>query len=1188
VLDTGVGAADNSLAAFINSECPSPSARGGHLRLLTVVLLAVCTASAGTITVTIDTRPGDVNLIQRDGYQVVSIASDRAGLGILYTTQPGNPLLPVYSGNVLIPAGSELTSMKIVKVERTELGEGITLYPVQPPRPVGADVPFVKPSPAAYLSTAKYPASPLTQIPAGSKTGFRIAGFTLCPFEYRAASGSLTLLSHVELAVSYRQNSVAAPTLTQNQLQLAERGVEAIVVNPEDAVAMAPRVAAKLGNEIDVIIVTSTAMQPAFETLRSYYMRKGFFTVIMPTESIYARYTGYDNAEKVRNMLKEKFAQNGLKYVVLGGDVGICPLRYAYLEYSPYNVPADWYFADLDGTWDDDGDHQYGEMTGDNPDLFGDIIVSRIGVDDATQFAHFFAKDTTYELAPDTAYLNNVLLPFEDLWSSIDYYGRIVNKNIALALSAMSTWEVDSMLYMPPSTVVAGINAGRHLWHFAGHGATTLFGSTFSTSNISQLTNAAKPFIVNSMACDCGDFDNGEGLGELLLTDVNGAVSTATNARFGWGAPPEMGPSEALCMEFYNNYVKGFNQGEAYNLAKDFWRNASFSQLTYRWSIYDWTFQGDPTMRMWRCAPREVAVDFPDTISASPQTLTAEVSYVAGEQAAGARVALNHAGELVARAVTNSSGVASLAIPAVQDTWTLSLTAIAQDGRWFTKPVAVSAGAQNALVVYSRNEIDDPNGRLDPGEESDVYLVVENRGDTAASAVSGTLYSDSPYLTIVNGTSSYGDIAVGDTARGNAYRVYVSRDCPHGHRAELRLFATSSKGFWLSNLTLVVGLEHARSGVTAVHDTADFVLSVTANGGIGTTQWRGEGLGFIYPKSRQWSASALMHGSFMLGTDTTWVADNFYGVPWQATPQNFALVESLRTVYPPQLGDQEYVCKFDDNHSSSPKNLLVRQRSYVSAEPAYKDFAVLDYCIYNEGDSAASNLYAAVACDFRTMAWNLNDGSDYAGTDSARILAYVKSASSGETLALGVRPIYPSATGGWANCINQATYISDGFTKSEKFRFMDGTLRSTTGTSPADWEAMSSIGPFTIAAGDSQIVAFVICGGPTVAQMTTNSDTAAEWYFPPVAVAESREPLAVSGFHLSPSVSSGLLNIRYSLAQLAPVIVTLYDASGRTVDATTVSPAGTSGELHWRPRGIERGIYFLKVGDQTQKAVMVR
>ncbi len=1160
------------------------------MRLLTVLLLAACSAFAGTITVTIDTRPSDVALIQKDGYIVASLASDRAGLAILHTTQPGSPLLPVYSGNVLIPAGAELAGVTITRVERTELGEGITLYPVQPPRPASASVqvPFVAPVASVYASRVPYPASPLTQVPAGSKAGFRIAGFTLCPFEYLAASGKLTLLSHVELTVSYREGAVAAPALTANQLQQAERAVEAIVVNSKDAPAMAPRTTAKLGTEIDAVIVTSTAMKPAFETLRSYFMRKGFCTVIMPTESIYAHYAGYDNAEKVRNMLKEKFAQNGLKYVVLGGDVTICPFRYAYLEYDPYDVPADLYFADLDGTWDANGNHRYGEMVGDSVDLFGDIIVSRIGVDDATQFSHFFAKDTTYELAPDTAYLDDVLLPFEDLWSSIDYYGRIVNRNIALALSAMSPWEVDSMLSMPPATVVANINAGRHLWHFAGHGATTMFGSTFTTSNISQLTNAAKPFICNSMACDCGNFDETDGLGELLLTDSNGAVSTALNARFGWGAPPLMGPSEQLCMEFYNNYVKGFNQGEAYNLAKDFWRNASFSQLSYRWSLYDWTFQGDPTMRMWRCVPREVAADFPDTISASPQTLTAEVSYVAGEQAAGARVALTNNGELVARAVTTSAGVAALAIPALDSGSSLRFTAIAQDGRWFEKSVAVGGGAESPLVVYDHCRVDDANGRLDPHEQADLYVVVRNRGDAAASGVSGTLVSNSPYVSVVTGSASYGDIAVGDTAQGSAYQVSVSRDCPHCHRAELKLFTTSGKGFWGSDIVLTVGLERARSGITAVHDTADFVLSVTANGGIGTTQWRGEGLGFIYPKSRAWSSSALMHGSFMLGTDTTWVADNFYGVPWRETPQDFATVESLRIVYPPELGTQEYRCEFDDSNHPNPRALRIRQRSFVSADLAHKDFAVIEYCIYNQGDSAVSNLYAAAACDFRTMGWNANDGTDYAGTDSARILAYVKSAISGETLALGVRPIYPPATGGWANCINQATYLSDGFTKSEKSRFMDGTLRSATGTSPADWEAMSSIGPFTIAPADSQIVAFVIVGGRTVAQMATNSDTAANWYYPPEAVAESRKPVAVSGFQLVPSVSSGVLNIRYSRPRIQPLDLTLYDASGRTVDATTVNPAGTAGAFSWRPRGVERGIYFLKLGDQTQKAVVTR
>jgi len=322
--------------------------------------------------------------------------------------------------------------------------------------------------------------------------------------------------------------------------------------------------------------------------------------------------------------------------------------------------------------------------------------------------------------------------------------------------------------------------------------------------------------------------------------------------------------------------------------------------------------------------------------------------------------------------------------------------------------------------------------------------------------------------------------------------------------------------------------------------------------------------------------------------ESTWVADNFYGVPCRQTSLDFSTVDSLRTVYPPQLGAQEYSCVFDDSRHPQPKGFRITQRSFVSANLAHKDFVVLEYRIHNTDVAPVSGLWVGAVCDFRTMGWNLNDGTDYAGTDSGRVLAYVKSASSGETLALGVRPIYPAGMNGWANCINQATYINDGFTKSEKFRFMDGTLRSTNGTTQADWEAMSSVGPFTIAAGDSQTVAFVICGGRTVATMTTNSDTASEWYNPPTAVTESSQPLAVRGFDLAPSVSNGVLNIRYSLSRLEPVNITLYDAAGRTVDAVTVSPKGLAGQMTWKPAVVERGIYFLKFGDQTQKAVMVK
>jgi hypothetical protein len=568
-----------------------------------------------------------------------------------------------------------------------------------------------------------------------------------------------------------------------------------------------------------------------------------------------------------------------------------------------------------------------------------------------------------------------------------------------------------------------------------------------------------------------------------------------------------------------------------------------------------------------------------------PQQLVVSVS-LGDVPVKGARVAVTHLGELVGRAVSGQDGYAYVNLPVVQDTWTLKLVVTAQDARQHSQPLYVTAGGPAAVVVFDHQWVDDANGRLDPYEQSNVYFVVRNIGNAAATGVTGTLRANSPYVTVLDSTATYGAVAAGDTARGDEYTVAVSRECPHGHGAEFTLVLSGSDGSWTSRPELVVGLPHARGGHWATIDTGDYCLTVCANGGIGTTYYRGEGYGLIYPKARMWSAADLMHGGLILGTDTTWVADNFYGVPWQASPRDFQMEESLRIVYPPQLGHQQYRCVFSDARHPQPKGLRITHTVYASALTVHKDFSVLEYRIHNTGASPITGLYVGIGCDFRTGPWNVTDDYDYAGTDSARKLAYVKSASSGETLAVGVRHIYPQGMNGWANSISHATYIANGFTKAEKMMFMDGRLRQTTGPSAGNWHALSSSGPYAIPAGDSQIVAFVLCGGRTAVQMTANSDTASEWYDPPVGIGEPAEPggQLVRTLDVRPVVFTGSVTVRYSLARSTPVPVTVHDASGRVVERFEL-PAATGGTFCWRPQTGQDGIYFLRVGDASTKLI---
>ncbi len=1163
------------------------------MKVALLTLLAAAAVLAGTVTHDVEVARADVGLEEFEDHTVVTLATAVPGVVRGWTTEPGTPLLPVLTGNVLIPAGAEVTGVEVEEQEWLELAAGLPVYPVQPMRPLSrfGSVAFVEPEPSVYGSDAPFPAERAAALPAGSKAGYRIAGFRYCPFEYRPASGRLSVVTRARVTVTYREDAVPAPALSAGQRELLDADVARLVVNGKDVDAMAPRAVVKDGNEIDVVILTSSTLASSLDGLRGWLMRKGYFTEIVRVDTI--SNPGTDTQEKMRNFLKEKFADNGLQYAILAGDVQHVPFRYGYFDYSVSNVPTDHYFSDLDGTWNSDGDSRYGEIGDDTVDLYADIYVGRLPFDDAGDVANFLGKDTLYETNPDTAYLNNVILPSEELWGFINFTGQFINCNIARALSRRSTWEVDSGLDMATSQVVSGLNAGRQLFHFAGHGAYNAFGGTFGTSNIASLTNTGKPFIVSSMACDCGSFDDSDCIAEDFVNATGkGAVSSILNSRYGWGAPPAMGPSSNLCMEFHNNFLRGMTQGQAVGLAKDFLRHAGMNQFSYRWSIYDWTLQGDPTMAMWRQVPEAPAVVHPDTIAAMPQAVVVQVD--CGDAALyGARCAISHQGELLGRATTSSNGYASVPLPVVEDTWTLTLTVTGQDVYPYEALVHTTAGCAAPLVVHDYSRVDDANGRLDPDEEVDIHLVVRNIGNGAADGVVGYLSTLSPYVTVVDSVSDYGTVAVGDTAPGEAFRVRLADDCPHGELLEFTLRVTSTGGEWYSGIELTAGLPWARGGHWAVHDTGDYLLAVCANGGIGTTQYHGEGFGFIYPTSRQWSSTALMHGGLVLGTDTSWVCDNYYGTPWQETSLDFAMQESLRVVDPPEFGDQQYICRFDDSEHPEPKGLDVVQRSYGGDDPDHGDFVIIEYRIHNNDTAALYGLYVGVACDFRTPGWNQNDETDYAGTDSMRNLAYVKSRSSGETLALGVRHIYPVGVNGFANCIQHATYIQNGFTKTEKMGFLDGSLRQTTGTSAANWHAMSSTGPYTIPAGDSQIVAFVIVGGRTVNEMTVHSDTALEWYDPPVGIAG---PGPVPELRASVGARPGLfrdnLTVSYVLPRAERVEARLYDASGREAAAFGFEPTAATGQFSWRPR-VSPGIYFLEVTTGSgavsgQKLVRVR
>ena len=84
---------------------------------------------------------------------------------------------------------------------------------------------------------------------------------------------------------------------------------------------------------------------------------------------------------------------------------------------------------------------------------------------------------------------------------------------------------------------------------------------------------------------------------------------------------------------------------------------------------------------------------------------------------------------------------------------------------------------------------------MDPGETVNLITLMRNYG-TAATNVSGTLTCSDPYITIHNGTSTFGNIASGDTASNasNPFSVEAALSAPTGHMADFMLVADAQGG----------------------------------------------------------------------------------------------------------------------------------------------------------------------------------------------------------------------------------------------------------------------------------------------------------------------------------------------------------------------------------------------------------
>jgi len=282
---------------------------------------------------------------------------------------------------------------------------------------------------------------------------------------------------------------------------------------------------------------------------------------------------------------------------------------------------------------------------------------------------------------------------------------------------------------------------------------------------------------------------------------------------------------------------------------------------------------------------------------------------------------------------------------------------------------------------------------------------------------------------------------------------------------------------------------------------------------------------------------------------------------------------------------------YDDGHPSS-LGLCVEQHWYMNTENEYDDWAigVLDFC--NDARDSIIGLYVGLLADFDVGA---SSNQNIARSDTVRRAVYMQQASS-ENPTTGIVLLAPTDFANLA-AIDHAVHVypDSCVTDGQKYRMLTGDIGARQSNRSYDWSVVASAGPFDLAMGGHQRVAFAIVGATSGACWNEAADNAQDWYNANLlGIEENPDRIAAGtgpGLFLVPNPFHGGTFLHYFAGAAGTAELTVYDAAGREAERLIFEVERGSGSHYWQPKALARGVYFLRLktpdGESTVKMLMM-
>ncbi len=787
-------------------------------KLTLSLLLAVAVISASAQVIEHTYHFGNPSSKNIDGYQILNFEGCRP------TGDVGTPILPWQHVSLMLPQGMEAESISVEFSDFVELNGKYNLYPVQPDRPVSAEGPFefVK-NEELYRSSEPFPTKVRSEVKTHylNGVGFAFSGFT--PMRYVAATKTVSYARTVKVTVE----TAASRTDHNRRLWLRPENKKTMgkLAQNDDVLATYQRRDNALPT-YEVLVITPTSYADSFDSYVEQYASRGLRIRVAAVQDIYSSMSGRDNQEKIRNYIIQEYEENGIEAVVLGGDVNLVPYRglwcHAQEGYED-NVPADLYYAALDGTWNDDNDYLWGEIGED--DILPEIAVSRMPFTNSEELATIFSKTHSYLDNPVLGEFRKTTFAGEHLGDG--YYAssdleRLVGE---VTFNGYTTYGFDEDIYdinrvyetpthwWNPEELRDAIRQGTQYVNHFGHANIYYVSGWYNWDITPDFFAGANGVdhnftIFQSQGCDCGDFPD-DCILERLALNPTGVLAVTGNSRYGWYSTAGDGPSahynrelvDAFCHERIPELAMAFKESKI--------QSAPFITMygengTMRWSMYALNVLGDGTVSVWFDEPFTPVVTCPEMLQLGAKSIPVDVRNEDGDGMFNFRCSLFNKDELIGLATTDEEGHADIEIYPVNNKDTLTLVVSGMNGQPQSFTMTFP-DEDRAFVIFDEYASHD-DVQFDFGETHSLDMTFRNVGNLPADNVTATLTSDdTDYITVLQGETTFANLNSFDYLTiDNAFEIQISDSVPDMTEVGLTLSCTDGVDTWFSDFTVLV------------------------------------------------------------------------------------------------------------------------------------------------------------------------------------------------------------------------------------------------------------------------------------------------------------------------------------------------------------------------------------------------